>query len=99
MNVLPTPSCALDRQCSALHLDQSLGNRQPETGPAEPARRAGVGLPEFIEDSRLRLRRNADARVGHADLYPVADPAHGALDVPLLRELDRIANQIEQDLE
>src|SRR5918995_5446929 len=81
-------NCALDPQCSTLHLDQALGNRQSKTSPSESARRAGIGLPEFIEDCRLRLRRNADARVIHADLHPLADPAHGAQDVSLLRELD-----------
>ena len=89
--------CALDRQCSALHLDKALGNRQSKAGPPEPARRAGIGLSEFIKDSRLRLRSNADARVGHADLDPIADSARGAPDVPLLCELDRVADKIEQD--
>src|SRR4051812_32568666 len=54
---------AFDRQRSSLHLDQALGDRQAETSPPEPARRAGIGLPEFVEDGGLRVRRDADARV------------------------------------
>jgi hypothetical protein len=46
----------------------------------------------------LRLRRNADARVSHADLDPFVNLAHGAQNMPLLRELDRVADKIEQDL-
>ncbi len=34
----------------------------------------------------------------HADLYPIAGPAHGTLDVPLLREFDRVTDKVEQDL-
>src|SRR6188472_4542003 len=86
---------AFDGQCSPLHLDQALGDRQAETGPPESARCTGIGLPKLIEDGGLRLWRDAYARVGHADLDSVARLAHGALDVSLLREFDRIAHQVE----
>ncbi len=87
----------------AVHqLGEAAGDRQPQPGPAEAARGGAVGLLEPAEQGGLGGQRNADA--GVLNLEPQAE-ARVPLghDQPRLhvaggRELDRIADQIEQRL-
>jgi hypothetical protein len=76
--------------------------RQPESAAAEPPRRRRVRLHERLEESRLLVRRHADARVRHVDAqqrpvvallerdrHPHAAP---------LRELHGVGDEVQQDL-
>jgi len=56
---------ALKCDATAHALDDALGNAEAKAGAAIAARNAVVGLFEFAEDARLRLRRNADAGVAY----------------------------------
>ena len=73
---------------------------RPEAGAAIAAGDAFVGLFELAEDSRLRLRRDADAGVAHQEadfVRPDAgldDQRHAAG----RGELDRVAGEVEQHL-
>ncbi len=84
----------------ALHqAGQPAADRQPQSGAAEPAAGAEVALHERLEDFGLLRRAHPDARIGHFDAQATSlgvehtDPHESALG-----ELDRIADQIEQDL-
>ena len=82
---------------------QAPGNGQPEPGPADPGGRAHFGLLEGLEQARLSLRRNPDARVLDFETqgFVLAFAIHQAdaqLDMALLGELDRVADEIAQDL-
>ena len=91
---------ALDHDRAAHALDDLVGNRQTQAGAAEFPRRRDVGLLEFQKDARLILQRDADAGIVHGDRYTfwlrrrLDDDRHAAA----LRELDRIAGEVEQHL-
>ena len=61
---------------------------------------AAVGLLEFLEDARLRVRRDADAGVAHreADLVGLGARLDDDGDAAALGELHRVAGEIEQHL-
>src|SRR5205085_118959 len=74
-----------------------------EAGAAVTPRRRDVGLGELFEDRVELLRGNADPSVGHREPHLRGVPlATVALDVnddlADLGELDRISDQIDQDL-
>src|SRR5579863_5610579 len=82
-----------------LLLDQSSRDGQPQSRSLLRVRCTTLDLPEFVEDNLLILRRDPDPRIGYrgADEVPVvhtldADPA------TLGRELDRVAEQVVQNL-
>ena len=54
---------ALHADLPAHHLHELLGDRQPEAGAAEPARRGAVGLRERLEEPRLHVGGDANAGV------------------------------------
>ena len=58
-------------------------------------------MTEFLEQPRQLLNRHADAGIRYRELDPLASVNHSShpqRDLPLLGELARIAQQIEQDL-
>ena len=76
---------------------------RPEAGAAVPAGGRGVGLREGLEEPVLRGRVEADP--GVADLHPHQRPRRRAAgevdgddDLSLGGELDRVGDQVEQDL-
>jgi hypothetical protein len=65
--------------------------------------RPALHLHERVEDRLQLVRRDADARVAHADVHPVAAHVAPGLDAPRaavarLGELHRVRQQVEQDL-
>src|SRR6266516_5589622 len=54
-----------DPDAPAVHLDDALGDRQAEAGPALLAGDRAVGLLELLEDFRLIDRGNAGTRVAY----------------------------------
>jgi hypothetical protein len=81
-----------------VHLDDLLSDRQ-----AEPAAALGLGvgvvdLVKLVEDFKLLVRRNARPRVGNRDGESVVRRARDDAHLASVRELDCIADKIEQHL-
>ena len=94
---------ALDPEPSAHQPHERGRDRQAEAGAAEPARRRSVRLTEGFEDGVVLLRRDADAGVGDAEVQLRAALGARVLpdgdeDVAALGELERVADQVRQDL-
>ena len=94
---------AAQRDASAQQRDQPHADRQPETGAAKAARRRALGLGEGLEQAGLVFRADADAVIRH--LQPEHVPALGldaqhdtAASQRAGRELDRVAEQVVEDL-
>src|SRR5436309_7666983 len=88
---------ALHRKSATVQLDEPLGEREAEPGPF--ARTLAPDLTELLEDSRLILRRDADARVAYVDTHVIVLASDDDVDAPAVRcELHRIRKQVEQDL-
>ena len=66
--VEPWPRLGFDPDPAAMHLDDALGDRQPEPGAALLLRGRAVGLLELLED--LALIGGGDARPGVAHRRP-----------------------------
>ena len=98
----PLALLALHGHVAAHHLAEALRDRQPQARAAVLARRAGVGLAEFLEEPRHLVRRHADAGVRDtpADTRPrrQRDALRLQRDRPLLGKLAGIAEQVEQAL-
>ena len=102
------PLRALEADLALHQIHQLTADREPEPGPAEAACQRAIGLGERIEDLFLVARRNADAGVRHGEqehaaLAPVFAarillPVHAEQHLALLGELDRVADQVHQDL-
>ena len=94
---------AVDADFAAHLLDQALGNHQAQAGAAGLARQRVVGLAERLEQRAHVLAGQADAGVLHADaqLHAVFlfffDHRAGD-DGAFAGELDRVADQVGQDL-
>ena len=58
---------ALDRELAAHQPREPARDRQAQTGAAEAARDAVVGLHEILEDALVHRRRDADAGVADRD--------------------------------
>src|SRR6185295_6330631 len=93
----------LDPNSAAHQLDQTPRDREPEAGAAVLAGGRSVGLAERLEQPRRLLARHADPGVG--DFDPELHFLTGALgatdahaDPSVLGELDRVAQQVGQDL-
>src|SRR3989442_14109421 len=87
-------------------------DRKTQAGAAVLSARAGVSLLEGFEDQSLFFRRDANACVRHFDRHgswhepkdgvlsgpPARDVLHPHLDLALRRELERIRQQVLEDL-
>src|SRR5258708_32878818 len=94
---------ALDPDSSAHEAHECGRDGQAEAGAAEPARGRSIGLAEGLEDGGVLLRRDADPRVGDADMQPGAPLCarvftDGNEHMPALGELQRVADQVGQYL-
>ena len=93
---------ALQANGAAHALHQALADGESQTGAAEAARHAAVALGEGLEHRRLLLQWDADAGVAHREAQPQAIflPVGGAaqLDLAALGELERVGQQVDQDL-
>ena len=94
---------ALDPDASAHQPHERGRDGQAETGAAEPARRRSVRLAERLEDRRRASRRDADPGVGDAEMQLVLPSLRESSrtatnDVAALGELERVADQVRQDL-
>src|SRR5205823_2134001 len=83
---------------AAMHLDDALGNRQAETGPALLARDRAVGLLKFLEDLGLIGRGDAGPRIAYRNRERAVGYRCSDCYLALVGELYRVADQVEQDL-
>ena len=100
LKVEPTPGSLSTVDAAAHRLGQAAHDRQAEAGAAEAARGRAVGLHEGLEQPLALLLGEADAGVGDLDAerWPPAARSSDSRTEPCLGELERIAQQIEQDL-
>ena len=99
VNVEPFPTLAAQRDPAAEHLRQPAADRQAEAGAAVCARRRVVDLAEVFEDlapdrparCRCRCRPPTDRQP-----FAPASRATPIVDAALVRELQRVAQQVER---
>src|SRR6185295_10082563 len=79
---------------------QPATNRQPQAGSAEFTGGRAVDLLEILEDTRVILGGDTDPGVAHTELELVASlvVCRRHANRALARELQRIAQQIDQNL-
>ena len=92
------PLLALHPDPTPVQLDQPLGDREAEPGPAELPADRDVRLPELLEDVAHLVGRDPDPGVRHREQQIVALHLDPDLHVPLPGELQRIAGQVDQTL-
>jgi hypothetical protein len=95
LNTLPRPG--------AHELRELLRDRKPEAGTAVLARRRAVRLLERLEQARQLGGLHSDAGVDHVEAHDHAaiglgDLARPHSDLALLRELDRVRDEVRQHL-
>src|SRR5919109_5539282 len=92
------PVLALDPDPAAVELDETLGKGEAETG-ALALLHADIGLVKLLEDPLSFLGDDARTRVGHRHPHFAVDTRRGDDDAASLRrELDRVREQVEDDL-
>src|SRR5690606_9777628 len=90
---------ALDRQVAAEQVRQPTAHRQAEAGPTALAGWRLVDLLERLEDRRDAVRLDPDPRVPHDDHDLLRGlGSRGDLDLARIRELDRVRQEVQQDL-
>ena len=95
---------AVDADLAAHQRDQAPGDREAEAAAAEAARRRTVGLGEGVEDASAVGLGQADAGVAHLEaqhggVVAIArQQARREDDFAARRELDRVADEVEQHL-
>ena len=77
---------------------QPLCDRKAETEPAAALARHIVELPELLEDRIQLSRGNADPGIPHLDAQRVAASPAAEQNLPLAGVLDRVREQVAQDL-
>ena len=83
-----------DPQSPAMHLDDLLGNRQPESGAALLAG-GGVGLLKLVKDLGLVGLRDPGAGVVHRDGKRTIDRSRLDRDFAGISELDSITYEVK----
>src|SRR5262249_23681786 len=103
MKSTSAPGLAVELDLATHQVDQLRCNRQSQSGAAELARRRGIDLAECLKNPSLFVLRNAEAGIanGESQSSKVATyqfRRHLHEDFSCLRELDRVANQINDHL-
>src|SRR5262249_43575293 len=91
---------ALDPQPAPHELHESLRDPEPEAGATVLVADRGIGLFEVLEDRCEPRRRDADTRIDHREEDHAGHEIvlDARRDAPLSRELDRVAEEVQQDL-
>ena len=100
------PRPALDADLAVHECDELTADRQTQSGAAKAPGDRAVGLRELLEQPRAHLFRHADPGILHFEAHapwPTGAAGlarHGRLhrDAALFRELDGVADEIDQDL-
>src|SRR6266576_6091625 len=104
MKCAATLQFAFDPDAAAHQLHQLLADRQSETCAAVLPRGRPIALSERPEDLRLLLGRDPDAGVYDAEaeryaaVFAQARPLDTHDDLTAVRELDRVAHEVDQHL-
>ena len=102
--VEPTPTRLSAHIVAAHQLRESPADGQPEPGPAVAARRRAIDLAERLEQTVHPVLGDADPGVADREVEPVpvarVEPLGAGRDhhLPALGELDRVVQQVDQDL-
>ena len=94
------PRCAAQGQLAAHQVGEHLGNRQAQTS-AGRGNRFGAGhgaAAERLKNARLLLGRQTRPGVGDVDHRHLTRMPHAQTHPALRRELDGVAQQVDQDL-
>jgi hypothetical protein len=99
----PKPHLALKADRAVHPLDQFLADGQAQARPAESPAGAAIGLREWLEQPPLRFSRNAHTAVFHRYAERrvsviLANQTGMDANFAALRELNRIAKQVQNDL-
>jgi hypothetical protein len=95
----PSSQFALDIDRSTVKLDQMFDDGESESSPLNAGLGAGMHLVKFVEDSRECFRWDATASVGDTeDDRLFADGRRDGYLAPVGRELDRIGDEVDQDV-
>ena len=100
-NVLPSPERALDADPPAHQLHQLAADGQAEPGAAVAAGGRAVGLREGLEERLGALVRRCRCRcraISKRSASPRVVADRASTDLALVRELDRVADQVHQHL-
>ena len=109
-NVLPCPNSLSTQIRPPIKWTRLEAMASPSPVPPILPRRGSIGLGEGREDPRLVVRRDADSRIRHGELQEHlrglaaarssggAQAGHAHRHFALRRELDRVADQVRQDL-
>ena len=92
------PFLAFHRDVTAMQLDEFAHQSQPDAGPFEAAAPRAFHAMEAIEQVLDLGRRNADAGVAHRQPRRAIEFAQRHADLALEGELERVGNQVENDL-
>lgn len=97
---------ALDADLPSHQPHQLFADRQPQSRAAELARRGRIGLAELVEQRRLFVLWNSDARVRHRHAHSSLiglmrerrDARHGHQHMAGAGEFEGVADEVEQHL-
>src|SRR5437763_14943500 len=89
---------ALHPDPSAMHLHQPAGNRQAQAGALVLAADPALTLLKALENSLGVIRRHTDAGIADADQQLRALALGRDTPAACLRELDGVAQQVQEDL-
>src|SRR5688572_8095604 len=82
-----------------MQFDETPGESQPEAGALALADVVVADLAKLLEDRRLVLRGDADARVADRDLDPALRAVRANADAAAFgRELHGVGEEVQQDL-
>ncbi len=94
----PRSGLAFDRHPTAHRLDQAFGDCQTKTGSGRTFEIVLIHLFKFVEDTRQRACRNANARILDAQRQITPEPPGADHDAAPVGKLDRVRHEIHQDL-
>src|SRR5262245_60503893 len=90
--------CRLHPNAAAMHLDDLLGDGEPEARATLGLGKRAVDLVELIKNAGLLLLRDSWPRVRHADGEMPICRRRGDTDLAGVGELNGVANEVEQHL-
>src|SRR5580658_7993005 len=85
-------------ELAAMESNELLDERETDAGAFVAARMCALDAVEAFEDARQVLLTDADARIRHFELYAVWDLAQAHRDAPFERELERVRQEIQDNL-
>jgi hypothetical protein len=88
----------LDPNAAAVHLNDLLGDGEPEASATSGLGQRVVDLMELLKDASALVIGNAWTRIGHADVEAAVDRLGSHAHLASVGELDGVANEIEQHL-